>query len=99
MQAITNQTALDLSKEVKKTVTPNEFVNETLDRKDELEQLRAYINKREKKKEAIAMEKMIITAFQTNAPSETIEAMRKQAGITEARLAELEKRAKLSQVG
>ncbi|MDR2737028.1 MAG: Rpn family recombination-promoting nuclease/putative transposase, partial [Gracilibacteraceae bacterium] len=36
MQAITNPTALELLEEVKKTVAPNDFVNETLDRKSEL---------------------------------------------------------------
>ena len=43
MQAITNPDALELLEEVKKTVAPNDFVDETLDRKSELEQLRNYI--------------------------------------------------------
>jgi hypothetical protein len=40
------------------------------------------------------MEKMIITAFQTNAPAEVVEAMKKNAGITDLRLAELKNQAK-----
>ena len=45
MQTITNPTALELLEEVKKTVAPNDFVNEALDRKSELEQLRNYVLK------------------------------------------------------
>ena len=100
VQTIANPTALKLSDEVKKAVAPNEFVNETLERKDELEQLRDYIIRREQRaaaaREAAGMEKMILTAIQNNAPSELIEAMRKNAGIAEARLAELRKQAQVS---
>ena len=40
MQAISNPVALDLSNEIRKTVAPNEFVNNTLDREGEFELLR-----------------------------------------------------------
>ena len=49
MQAITNAAALELSKEIKKTVAPNEFVNEALDRRNELVQLQEYFKRREQK--------------------------------------------------
>ena len=87
MQAIANPTALDLSKEVEKSVAPNEFVNKTLDRKGELEQIAYYVLRQE----AQAKEKMIVLAIQSNATPETLEAMRQGAGITEARLTELKK--------
>ena len=105
MQTITNPVALELSEEVKRTVAPNDFVNETLNRRNELEQLRAYMKKREMKSKlrgerkgerkgvAMGMEKMIIAAIQNNGSDEIIEAMRKSAGITEAYLAELKKAA------
>ena len=111
MQTIANPTALKLSEEIKKAVAPNEFVNETLERKNELEQLRDYILRREQKatereQKAAAVrevaaaekatEKMILTAIQNQAPSDVVEAMRKNAGITEARLIELRKQAQVS---
>ena len=49
MQTITNPTALELSKEVKKAVAPNEFINGVFNREDEMEQLRKYIERREQK--------------------------------------------------
>ena len=69
----------------------NEFVNETLDRKEKLKQLRNYIVRQQQKAAAVCMEKMIITAFQSNATPEVIEAMCKNAGMTESRLAKLKK--------
>ena len=45
--------------------------------------------------EATGMEKMIIAAFQNNVQLEAIESMRNTAGITDARLAELKKQAKV----
>jgi len=89
MQAVANPAALELSREVEKAVAPNEFVNETINRKSELEQLRNYFKKREQK----TAEVMLITALQGNTPSDVIEAMRKNAGITVDRLAELRKQA------
>ena len=40
MQAITNPAALELSCEIKKAVAPDGFINEVLNRKDEMEQLK-----------------------------------------------------------
>jgi hypothetical protein len=91
MQAIRNPVALELSNEVRKAVAPNDFVNDTLNRKGELEQLRNYFLRQEQKGIEKGMEKMIIMALQNNAPYEVIDAMQKTAGITDARIAELKK--------
>ena len=104
MQAIANPVALELANEVKKAVTPNEFVNDTLNRKNELEQLREYMKRREQKLalsaeqkgEAVGMEKMLIMAWQNNAEPSVIEALQKGAGITDARFAELKKQAQMT---
>ena len=105
MQAVQNPVALNLASEVKKTVARNDVVNDTLNRAGELLQLQNYFRKREQKAaeqaaaqatisaKATGMEEMIITAFQTNAHAEVIEAMKKNAGITDIRLAELKKQA------
>jgi hypothetical protein len=101
MQAVANPIALELAGEVRKAVAPNEFVNDTLNRKSKMEQLREYMKRREQKAaqnaeqkgEAVGMEKMIIAAFQSNAAHEVIETMRTISGITEARLAELKEQA------
>ena len=45
---------------------------------------------------AVGMEKMLIMALQSNVPAHAIETMRKGAGITETRLAELKKQAQLT---
>ena len=52
------------------------------------------IGNAERRGRATGMEEMIILAFQGNATPEVIETMRKGAGITNARLAELMKLAK-----
>jgi len=101
MHAIANPVAIELANEVKKSVAPDEFVRETLDRKNELEQLKNYIIRQQLKASQAAAqaaaeaaaEKMIVTAIQISVPSEAIEIMRRNAGITEARLAELRKQA------
>ena len=66
---------------------------DTLNRKNELVQLRDHMKRREQKlahdTEKKAMEKMIITTIQNAVPSQAIEALRQNAGITETRLAEL----------
>ena len=51
MQSITNPSALELSEEVRKTVAPNRFVNETIDRESEWEQLRIQLKRWQKQKE------------------------------------------------
>jgi hypothetical protein len=92
MQAVKNPVALNLADEVRKTVARNDVVNDTLNRAGELLQLQNYFRRREQKSKATGMEEMIITAFQTNAPTEVVEAMKKNAGITDMRLAELKKK-------
>jgi len=47
------------------------------------------IGNAERRGEITGMEKMIITAFQSNAPFEIIKAMQKNAGITDAQLNKL----------
>ena len=97
MQAVKNPVALNLASEVKKTVSRNDVVNDTLNRYDELLQLQNFFRRKEQKvaeqvaasAEQRTAEKMIITAFQANAPVEVIEAMKENVGITDARLAEL----------
>jgi len=89
MQAISNPVALELPRETIKTVAPNDFVNTTLDRKSELEQLKDYILQQGQKRETTGMEKMMIVALQSNTPVEFVEAMRVKAGISDARFAEL----------
>jgi len=106
MQAIRNPIALDLSKEARKTIVPNDFVNTTLSREQELAELREYgilltqksiaegIAKGEAigeaRGEAKAKEEMIIMALQNDAPYELVDIMRTKAGITDARFAELQ---------
>jgi predicted transposase/invertase (TIGR01784 family) len=93
MQAIQSPLALNLASEARKAVTPDDFVNDTMKRERGMRELQIFLNKREQKSKAVGMEEMIITAFQANAASEVIEAMQQNAGITEARLAELKKQA------
>ena len=103
MQAVKNPVALDLADGVRKTVAGNDVVNDTLNRQGELLQLQNYFRRREQKaaqqaavsaEEKLA-EKMIIAAFQNNFQPEVIETTKKTAGITDARLAELRKQAKV----
>ena len=49
VQGIKSKTALELSKEVKKTVAARGFTGRTLSRKEELEELRRFIERREQK--------------------------------------------------
>ena len=95
MQAVKNPVALDLADGVRKTVARNDVVNDTLNRQGELLQLQNYFRKREQKSKATGMEEMIIAAFQNNFQPEAIETMKKTAGITDVRLAELRKQAKV----
>jgi len=73
------------------------LMDDTLNRAGELLQLQNYFRKREQQAAITSMEKMIITALQSNTPSEVIEAMRKNAEITETRLDELKKQAQITQ--
>jgi hypothetical protein len=92
MQGVQSPIALDLAKETKKAVAPDEFVNDALRREQGLNEIQAFIE-REKQKTA---EEMILIALQRNAPPDLVETMRKGVGITDARFAELKKQAQLS---
>ncbi|MCL1995893.1 MAG: hypothetical protein FWG63_06795 [Defluviitaleaceae bacterium] len=96
MQAITNPIALELAGEVKKAAAPNELVNDTLDNRWNLEDFRKVVEWYERKCEQRAKEEMIITALQNSVPLQAIEAMCKNAGVTEARLAELKSRVQMT---
>jgi len=89
MQAISNPVALELSREARKTIMPNDFVRSTLSRDDELAELKAYGIWLEQKSETRGKEKMILMALQNDAPFELVDIMRADAGITDARFAEL----------
>jgi len=108
MEAITNPLVLELADEAQKAVAPSEFVNATLNRKSELEQLSDYVVKQQRKaaKEAAetaaekaskkTAEEMIITALRNNFAAAAVETMRQSAGITEARLAELKQQVQMA---
>jgi len=100
MQSVKNPVALDLADGIMKTVSRNEVVNDTLDRRSELLQLQNFIMRKAQKEaisaKATGMEEMIIAALRIKAPSEVIETMKNTAGITDTRLAELMKQAQSS---
>ena len=104
VEAISNPTALELSSEVKKTVLSSSFIDEALKRKDELEKLSIFFQRKIDKSAAEAADKaamktaedMLLSALQNFVPNEAIEAMRKSAGISETRLAALKERAQAS---
>ena len=104
MQSVKNPVALDLADGVMKTVSRNEVVNDTLDRRSELLQLQNFFMRKAQKEAALAAvsaktitaEEMIIAALRIKAPSEVIETMKNTAGITDTRLAELMKQAQSS---
>ena len=89
MQAVQSPLALDLAKETRNAVAPDDFMNDTMRREKGLNEIQVYI----KKREVVGMEKMIIMALQNNVPSEAIEVMRQGAGITDIRFSELKKQA------
>ncbi|MCL1997002.1 MAG: hypothetical protein FWG63_12405, partial [Defluviitaleaceae bacterium] len=96
--------ALELADEVRKAAAPNELVNDTLDNKWNLEDFRKLVEwyerkaarSAEQKGEAVGMEKMIITAIKNSVPLQAVEAMCRDAGITEARLVELKNQAQMA---
>ena len=89
MQAITNPAALELSNEVRKAVSSNDFVNDTLNRKKEFEQLRNYMLQQMQKTAEKKGEEILVSAVQAGLPPAAIEVIRQSAGITVSRLAEL----------
>jgi len=96
MQAITNPAVLELAGEAQKAVAPNDFVNATLNRKSEMEQLSDYIRMQQRKAAEKTAEEMILAALRSNFATTAIETMRQSAGITEARLDELKKQAQMA---
>jgi hypothetical protein len=95
MNAIANPAALEIAEKVRAVVAPDSFVNESLQRKNELEQLQRYMERQKKKAEQSLAENLLLSALENNAPTAVIEAMRKSAGITESHLAELKEQAKI----
>ena len=101
MQSVKNPVALDLADGIMKTVSRNEVVNDTLDRRSELLQLQNFIMRKAQKEaikaaeqaalstKIITAEKMLVLALQNDASSNVIESMQKGAGITDTRLDEL----------
>jgi hypothetical protein len=89
MQAIASPIALELANEVSKAVAPNEFVNETLNRKNQLLEFQQYVERQEQKAEQKAKEEMVITAIKNNFSLEVIETLGNEAGVTKSRLNEL----------
>ena len=101
MNAVQSPLALDLARETRTAVTPAEFMNDTLRRERGLAEIQAFLerNKRQAAEQAAeqatkqatqnADERMIIATIQNNFRPEAIEIMKKTAGITDARFAEL----------
>jgi len=85
MNAVQSPLALDLARETRSAVAPDEFMSDTMRRERGLIEIQAFLarNKRE------GMEEMIITALKNNAAPALIEALQISAGVTDARLAEL----------
>jgi tRNA U34 5-carboxymethylaminomethyl modifying enzyme MnmG/GidA len=95
VQAIANPVALELSNELKKAVAPNEFVNETLNRRNQLIEFQEYVERQEQKAEQKTAEKMVISAIKNKFPFEAIETLSNEAGITKSRLDELVNQTKI----
>ena len=93
INAVQSPLALDLARETRTAVAPTEFMNDTMRREKGLAEIQAFLNRNKKTGETTGMEKMIITAIQSNVQPEAIETMKNVAGITDVRLAELKKQA------
>ena len=96
MQAIQSPLALDLAQETRRAVAPDDVMNDIMRRERGLSEIHMFLERNKKSGEAVGMEKMIITALQSNFPSEAIEVMKKSAGITDIRLAELKNQAQMN---
>jgi len=99
MQAVQSPLALDFANEVKQAVAPDDVVTAALKRTQGLREIKVFMENQKQKAAQKAVikntEKMLIAAFQNNVDPEFIEAMRQDAGITEARLNELKLQAQL----
>ena len=101
MNAVQSPLALDLARETRTAVAPTEFINETMRRERGLAEIQAFLNRQRKQAaeqaaqsaKATGMEEMVILAIQNNVHPEAVEVMRKAAGITDIRLAELKEQA------
>ena len=93
VQTIQSPLALDFAQEVKKAVAPPEFMDETLRREKRLAEMHAFLNQQKQAAVEEMLEEMIIVAIQNNFQPEALEVMRKKAGITDMRLAELTRHA------
>jgi len=97
MNAVQSPLALDLAREARSAVAPDDFMSDTLRRERGLIEIQAFLerNKRagiaegEIKGEIKGMEIMIITALKNNAAPALIEALQTSAGVSDVRLAEL----------
>ena len=69
-------------------------MNNTMRREQGLNEIQAYMQRREQEAEQRVKEEMIITAFKNNATPALIEALRLSAGITDDRLAEIKAQTK-----
>ncbi|MCL1883080.1 MAG: PD-(D/E)XK nuclease family transposase [Defluviitaleaceae bacterium] len=96
MQAVQSPLALDLARETRKAVAPDDFMNDTMRRERGLNEIQIYMQRREQKAEQKAEERVLIMALRNNVPSEIIEVMRKGIGITDVRFAELQKQAQMN---
>ena len=95
MAAIQSPLALNLARETRNAVAPDEFVDETLRREQGLAEIQAFLAKGKKIAIQKHSEDMLIEALQNDVPHAFIEIMRTRAGITESRLAELKKQAQV----
>ena len=102
MQSVESPLALDLAREVRSAVAPDEFVNEALKREQGLKELHAFLEKQKReaaqkavREAAREMEKMLIAAIQNGVALSIIEIMRQNSRITDSRLAELREQANI----
>jgi hypothetical protein len=91
MEAIQSPLALNLARETRNAVAPDEFVDETLRREQGLAEIQAFLAKGKKMAIQKHSEDMLIEALQNDVPHTFIEIMRTRAGITDARFAEIKK--------
>ena len=95
MAAIQSPLALNLARETRNAVAPDEFVDETLRREQGLAEIQAFLAKGKKMAVQRATQKqaedMLIEALQNDVPDAFIEIMRTRAGITDACFDELKK--------
>jgi len=100
MQEITNPTALELADAVQQTVAPSGFVSDETRFKRGFDKFRDYMaenNRRAAENERRSIEEMLILAIQNNAPPSLVMTMSQAKGVSESRLAELQKLAQATE--